>query len=103
MVLKIFEGFRKKVVYPKRWIIVRLSESAKDMFVKSELCMVIEHYEEDRKIAEEPYTPIKIQRYMEAGIPVVWDESIEELEMPPTKVEFFSSWFFYRRPIKVRT
>jgi len=93
---------RKKKTYPEFWAIVELSDTAKEMFVKSDLCMVIKYFERDKLVGQETYSPYKVNSLIKRGIPVVYDEGIEGLEKPPARANFFGSWFFYRTLMKLK-
>lgn len=99
MILKIL---KKKPGYPEFWAVVELSDTAKDMFVKSDLCMVIKYFEGDRQVGQENYSPHKVELLMKRGIPVIYDDSIEGLEKPPLRSNLFGSWFFYRTLMKLK-
>jgi len=94
MILK--KILKKKPEYPEYWAVVEVSDTAKDMFVKSDLCMVIKYFEGDKQVGQEAYSPHKVEMLTRRGIPVIYDDSIEGLEKPPIRVNFFGSWFFYR-------
>ena len=72
MILK--KILKKKPEYPEFWAVVEVSDTAKDMFVKSDLCMVIKYFEGDKQVGQEAYSPHKVEMLTRRGIPVIYDD-----------------------------